>query len=112
MINTTSKDTPYWFSYRACFNKCSGNAKHGDEENACSVVVIFVDRPKDQTCYLEHVKRVKCLQRSAFASDDCEYVTNFIYKKLGDGFLLYVNQVLPKDKLSHLFFVSVNSSTN
>jgi hypothetical protein len=91
MINTISKNAPHCFAYGACFNKGGGNAKHRDEENACSVVVIFVHRPQDQTCYLEDIKGVECLQQSASASNDGEYVTNFIYKKLWDGLLLYIN---------------------
>ena len=50
---------------RASLNKCGSDAHNRDEENTASVIVILVDRPKDQTRNLEDVKRMKSLHSLA-----------------------------------------------
>lgn len=52
-------------THGTCFDKGRSYAHNGDEENAGRVVVILIDRPEKQTCYLEDIERMKCLHGSA-----------------------------------------------
>lgn len=47
---------------RASFNKGGSNADNGYEENTGSIVIVLIERPKDQTSNLEDVERVKGLK--------------------------------------------------
>ena len=53
---------------RASFNKCGSNADDRYEENTGSIVIILIERPKNQAGNLEDVEGVKSLTLSASSS--------------------------------------------
>lgn len=84
------KGTIRFPTYRTCFDQSSGNAENGDEENARSIVIVLIHRPKNQAGNLKYIERMKCLQESAHILYG-EQFTNFVYEKLRNRLLLYVD---------------------
>ena len=67
------------------FDEGGGDADHRDEEDASSIVVVFVDGPKEQTSNLEDVERME----------------GFIHEELASSLLLDSCQRCVRGSLAH-----------
>ena len=81
------------------------------EENADSIIVIIIERPKYQTAHLKDVERMESLGYLSVGLGRPLCTTYFVDKKLGNSLLLDADLVFAKDLLASVALVAIKSST-